>query len=59
MKVKKLRLLALEHFRAISGMNPEYIWDKFARNSNSERRQNEPVISARKIVTYDLKAQEY
>ena len=59
MKVKKLRLPALEDFRAINGMNPEYIWDKFARNSKYERRQNEPVISARKIVTYELKAQEY
>ena len=35
MEVKRLRLLALEVFRAINGINPEYIQNLFTSNSKS------------------------
>ena len=35
MEIKRLRILALADFRAINGMNPEYIQNLITRNSKS------------------------
>lgn len=56
MKLKRLRLLALEVFRVINVMNPQYFKNLFTRDNKSKGRQNEHVISARKTVTYHDKS---
>ena len=52
MELKRLRLRALEDFRVINGMNPQYIQNIFTRDSKSKVRENGLVIPTRKTVTY-------
>ena len=56
MEVKRLRALALEIFRTLNNMNPEYLKDIFIQNTTSVRNYNNLVVHSHRTATYGDKS---
>ena len=56
MEVKRLRLLALEIFKAFNENSPTFIKDYFEKNENSVSKKYDLKISIRNSVTFGDKS---
>ena len=55
MEIKRLRVLAIEIFKAVSNLNPNYMKDIFAPKLNPKVRPNSILVQHHYTITYGTK----
>ena len=55
MEVSRLRRLAIENFKTLKSLNPDFMRTYFKKGSHSSRRKNDLVVNSAKTTTFGEK----
>ena len=56
MEVSRLRRLAIENFKTLKSLNPDFMCTYFKKGSHSSRRKNDLVVNRAKTATFGEKS---